>query len=92
MIYERININSSKYYFYDYLSLGKVFANCARTYSRISAGASEINGSSAGKCVHIYKILFKAFKAFYFKSSAEFGNLYTASKWEGTSKSAIDLA
>ena len=75
MIYERININSAKYYFYDYLSLGKVFANCARTYSRISAGASEIKGSSAGRCVHIYKILFKAFKAFYFKSSAELGNL-----------------
>jgi len=51
-----------------------------------------MSGSSAGRWVHIYRILFNAFKAFYFKSSAEFGNLYTASKWEGTSKSAIDLA
>jgi hypothetical protein len=38
-----------EFYFYDYLSLGKVLANYASTYSRISGGASEINGSSAGK-------------------------------------------
>ena len=36
---------------------------------------TEMRGSSAGRWVHIYKILFKAFKAFCFKSSAEFGNL-----------------
>jgi len=53
---------------------------------------TEIKGSSAGRCVHIYKILFKALRAFYFKSSAELGNLYTARRWEGTSKSAMDLA
>lgn len=61
--------------FYDCLSLGKVLANYARTYSNISGGASEINGSSAGRWVHIYRILFKAFNAFCFKSSAELGNL-----------------
>lgn len=57
----------------------------------MSLGASDINGSRAGKCEHIYNILFKAFLDFFFKSSLLSGNLYTANKWLGTSASAIAL-
>lgn len=58
-------------YFLAALSLGSVFWNWWRTYGNISSGASEINGSNAGRWVHIYRILFNAWLDFFFRSSLE---------------------